>query len=84
MYFLKEYKRSSLWQFDSVTRDQLNMNTTTNPQGQICCPYEVQWASDEGTQSTILWATSDYHAELLLEDLKNNATIIGISVLTIK
>lgn len=57
----------------------MNITTTTTPSGQICYPYEVQWKSDEGTQSIIIWATSDYHAELLLEDLKNNASIIGIN-----
>ena len=40
--------------------------------------YSVEFKSlDDKTYSTYLYARDDYHAQLLLEDLKNGATICG-------
>lgn len=49
----------------------------TDAAGRRWFPYAVEFASQEGAFIVTIWATSDYHAVLQLEDLKATARLRG-------
>lgn len=53
------------------------MNTVTDSEGRVWRKYSIEFNSDDRLYSVSMWALSEMHAVLRLEDLKANGRIAG-------